>query len=179
VGLDDTDDSQNALVQATELVEVGNMELLAVHIRHLPTLPALSQASMRRTVEDLDLVEAAARRAAADVLGETGVEWEFIVRSGDPADELVRVANERSAAAIVIGGRPHRAAVSVAVGSIDTALVQRFRGPVLVVRGEDSAWYRGSEASLSIEEAIDAIYGDRISQCPEQATDHCSNPVTS
>lgn len=169
VGVDDTDDSQNALVQATELAEAGNMELLVVHIRHLPAGATLSPTRMRRTVEDLDLIEAATRRAAGDALRATGVEWEFIVRSGDPANELVQVAHDRSARAIVIGGRPHRAAVSVTVGSIDTSLVHLFRrGPVLVVRGDDSAWYWGAEASLSTEASVDAIYLDRPSQYPER-----------
>jgi hypothetical protein len=48
------------------------------------------------------------------------------------------VADERSAVAIVVGGRPHRAAVSGLVGSVDAALVHRFRGSVLVVRGGDA-----------------------------------------
>jgi nucleotide-binding universal stress UspA family protein len=48
------------------------------------------------------------------------------------------VAGDRSAVAIVVGGRPHKAAVSGLVGSVDAALVHRFHGSVLVVRGADS-----------------------------------------
>jgi len=46
----------------------------------------------------------------------------------------------RFAAAIVVGGRPHKAAVSGLAGSIGAALVHRFHGSVLIVRGDDSAW---------------------------------------
>jgi len=69
------------------------------------------------------------------------VDWEFVVRSGDPAHELMAVADDRSAVAIVVGGRPHKAAVSGLVGSVDAALVHRFHGSLLVVRGSDSQWH--------------------------------------
>jgi hypothetical protein len=34
--------------------------------------------------QNLDLIEAEARQAAEEVLQGTGVDWEFVVRSGDP-----------------------------------------------------------------------------------------------
>ena len=90
--------------------------------------------------QDLDLIQAAAGRAAEEVLLGTGVDWEFVVRSGDPAHALMVMADDRSAAAIVVGGRPHKAAVSGLTGSVGAALVHRFHGSVLIVRGGDSAW---------------------------------------
>ena len=90
--------------------------------------------------QNLDLIEAAARRATEDALLGTGVDWEFVVHSGVPAHELMAVACDRPAAAIVVGGRPHRAAVSGLAGSVGAALVHRFRGSVLVVRGDDATW---------------------------------------
>ena len=85
--------------------------------------------------QDLDPIEDATRRASEETLQGTGVDWEFVVRSGDPAHELMTVADDRSAVAIVVGGRPHKAAVSGLVGSVDAALVHRFHGSLLVVRG--------------------------------------------
>ena len=90
--------------------------------------------------QNLDLIEAEARQAAEGVLQGTGVDWEFVVRSGDPAHALMVMADDRSAAAIVVGGRPHKAAVSGLTGSVGAALVHRFHGSVLIVRGGDSAW---------------------------------------
>jgi nucleotide-binding universal stress UspA family protein len=58
------------------------------------------------------------------------------------------VADDRSAVAIVVGGRPHKAAVSGLVGSVDAALVHRFHGSLLVVRGGDSGWHP-RDAALS------------------------------
>ena len=58
------------------------------------------------------------------------------------------MADDRSAVAIVVGGRPHRAALSGLVGSVDAALVHRFHGSILVVRGDDTEWHpRGNAAS--------------------------------
>src|SRR4029077_1025427 len=90
--------------------------------------------------QNLDLIEAGARRASEEVLRGTGVDWEFVVRSGDPAHALMVMADDRSAAAIVVGGRPHKAAVSGLTGSVGAALAHRFHGSVLMIRGGDSAW---------------------------------------
>ena len=90
--------------------------------------------------QDLDLIQAAARRAAEEVLQGTGADREFVVRDGDPAHALMVMADDRSAAAIVVGGRPHRAAVSGLEGSVGAALVHRFHGSVLIVRAGDCAW---------------------------------------
>jgi len=49
------------------------------------------------------------------------------------------MADDRSAAAIVVGGRPHKAALSGLAGSVDAALVHRFHGSVLIVRADDPA----------------------------------------
>ncbi len=62
--------------------------------------------------QNLDVIEAAARRAAEDALQGTGADWEFVVRSGDPAHELMAMAGDRPPTAIVVGGRPHKAALS-------------------------------------------------------------------
>jgi nucleotide-binding universal stress UspA family protein len=41
----------------------------------------------------------------------------------------------------MVGGRTHKAALSGLLGSVDAALVHRFHGSVLVVRGGDSEWH--------------------------------------
>jgi nucleotide-binding universal stress UspA family protein len=92
--------------------------------------------------QNLDLIEAAARRAAEDALQGTGVDWEFVVRSGEPAHELMAVAGDRSATAIVVGGGPQRAGLSGLAGSVGAALVHRFHGSVLLVRGTVPAQLR-------------------------------------
>jgi nucleotide-binding universal stress UspA family protein len=141
VGVDDTDESRNALARAAELARAAGLRLVVVHVRHIPVLAGMSAMTMGPATQDLDVIEAAARRASEKALQGTGLDWEFVVRSGDPAHELMATAGDRSAAAIVVGGRPHRAPVSGLVASVDAALVHRFRGSVLVVRGDDSDWH--------------------------------------
>jgi nucleotide-binding universal stress UspA family protein len=140
VGLEDTDDSKNALARAAEWAQAAGLRLVLVHVRHLPVFAEMSPMSIGPARQNLDLIEAAARRAAEDALQGTGMDWEFVVRSGAPARELMAVACDRPAMAIVVGGRPHKAALSGPAGSVGAALVHRFRGSVLVVRGDDSAW---------------------------------------
>lgn len=62
--------------------------------------------SIGPATQNLDLIKAATRRASEDVLPGAGVDWEFDVRSGDPAHQLMAMADDRSAAVIVVGGRP-------------------------------------------------------------------------
>jgi nucleotide-binding universal stress UspA family protein len=138
VGVDETGESQNALARAAELARAAGLSLVVVHVRHIPVFAEMSPMTIGPATQDLDPIEDATRRAAEKVLQGTSADWEFVVRSGDPAHELMAVADERSAVAIVVGGRPHRAAVSGLVGSVDAALVHRFRGSVLVVRGGDA-----------------------------------------
>jgi nucleotide-binding universal stress UspA family protein len=135
VGVDGTDDSRNALVRAAEWARMAGLRLVVVHVRHIPVLAEMSAMTIGPARQNLDEIETAARRVTDDVLQGTGVDWEFVVRSGDPAHELMAMAGDRPAVAIVVGGRPHRAALSGLAGSVDAALVHRFHGSVLVVRG--------------------------------------------
>ena len=135
VGADETDESQNALARAAELARAAGLGLVVVHVRHVPVLAGMSAMTLGPATQDLDPIEDATRRASEETLQGTGVDWEFVVRSGDPAHELMTVADDRSAVAIVVGGRPHKAAVSGLVGSVNAALVHRFHGSLLVVRG--------------------------------------------
>ena len=85
VGVDDTDDSRNALAHAAELARAAGLRLVVVHVRHIPVFAEMSAMTIGPARQNLDLIEAAARRAAEEVLQGTGVDWEFVVRSGDSA----------------------------------------------------------------------------------------------
>ena len=104
VGVDETGESQNALARAAELARAAGLSLVVVHVRHVPVLAEMSAMTIGPATQDLDPIEDATRRASEKVLEETGVDWEFVVRSGDPAHELMAVADDRSAVAIVVGG---------------------------------------------------------------------------
>jgi nucleotide-binding universal stress UspA family protein len=139
VGMDDTGDSRNALARAAEWARAAGLRLVVIHVRHIPVLAEMSPMTIGPARQNLDVIEAAARRATEDVLQGAGVDWEFVVRSGDPAHELMAMAGDQPAMAIVVGGRPHRAALGGLAASVGAALVHRFHGSVLIVRGGDQA----------------------------------------
>jgi len=65
-----------------------------------------------------------------------GVSWELLSTTGEAGAELVRIADERDAACVVVGKRHtgfadvlHR----IASGSVSRAVVARHKFPVLVV----------------------------------------------
>jgi nucleotide-binding universal stress UspA family protein len=84
VGVDGTDDSRNALARAAEWAGPVGLRLVVVHVRHIPVFAEMSSMTIGPATQNLDLIEAEARRAAQEVLQGTGVDWEFVVRSGDP-----------------------------------------------------------------------------------------------
>jgi len=151
VGMDDTDDSRNALARAAELARAAGLRLVVVHVRRIPVFAEMSAMTIGPARQNLDLIEAEARQAAEGVLQGTGVDWEFVVRSGDPAHELMAMADDRSAAAIVVGGQPHNAALHGLTGSVGAALVHRFRGSVLIIRGDASAWNPASASGPALQ----------------------------
>jgi nucleotide-binding universal stress UspA family protein len=166
VGVDETSDSITALRRAAEIAQTADYPLVVVHVRHRSTWAGLSAMSAAGDLQNLDQIEAETRRATDETLADFPRSWDFIVRTGDPAHELIAVAKERWASYIVVGGRPHSAVGAAVLGSVATALVHHFRGSVLVVRSEeDSQWITSEYArdKARMDHAIDAIYGERYS----------------
>jgi nucleotide-binding universal stress UspA family protein len=166
VGVDGTADSITALRRAAEIARTSNLLLIVVHVRHASPWAGISPLSAGYATQTLDEIEAETRQAAGEALEKMAVDWEFVVRAGEPARELIAVADQRSALYIVVGGRPHSAPASVLLGSVATAVVHHFQGSVLVVRSKDDSEWIASEHARDRwrrERAIDTIYGDTIS----------------
>jgi nucleotide-binding universal stress UspA family protein len=166
VGVDGTADSITALRRAAAIARTSNLLLIVVHVRHGSTWAGLSPLSAGYSTQTMDDIEAEARRATDEALETMAVDWEFVVRSGEPARELIAVAEERSSLYIVVGGRPHSAPASVLLGSVATGVVHHFQGSVLVVRSKDDSEWIASEHARDRwqrERAIDTIYGETIS----------------
>jgi nucleotide-binding universal stress UspA family protein len=166
VGVDGTADSVTALRRAAEIARTSNLLLILVHVRHSSPWAGISPLSAGYAAQTLDEIEAEARQAAGEALEKVAVDWEFVVRAGEPARELIAVAEARSALYIVVGGRPHSAPASVLLGSVATAVVHHFQGSVLVVRSKDDSEWIASEHARDRwrrERAIDTIYGETFS----------------
>lgn len=71
-------------------------------------------------------------REASDRLEELGVDFELLEASGSPADEILRVAEERDVDQICIGGRKRSPTGKALFGSVTQDLILTTHRPVLV-----------------------------------------------
>ena len=134
VGVDGSDASAQATEMAGRLAVDLDAKLTVVFVRQLPTVPA----SPFGVTMDLDAYwedqERLASSRAVGVLNKFGVAWRLEVRTGDPAVQLERAAEEHGADLIVVGTRGHSVAHRLLLGSVSTRLLHHARRPVLVVR---------------------------------------------
>ena len=69
---------------------------------------------------------------------EAGLEVETVILSGDPANEIVRIADNRNASLIVVGAHGRTGLKKAFLGSVSTEVIRLSRQPVLVVRGSEA-----------------------------------------
>jgi nucleotide-binding universal stress UspA family protein len=77
--------------------------------------------------------QAAAERVAAELRGKAP-RVDTVVRSGSPADEIIRAADEVEADLIVVGGRGKGAVGAILMGSVAHRVLHHALCPVLVTR---------------------------------------------
>jgi len=125
--------STAALPAARALAALYDASLEAVSVRDpLDTAPvgALAVASVGGLADPVPLtLTAAGLRAILDDADLARVH----VPSGDPADEIVRLAEARSAGAVVMGTHGRRGVAKVLMGSVAADVLRRVPCPVLVV----------------------------------------------
>jgi universal stress protein A len=64
----------------------------------------------------------------------SGLEVEFLIRKGEPAEEVINVAKELSIDLIVVGSQGHTALATASIGSVAQNVVNHAPCPVLVIR---------------------------------------------
>ncbi len=139
-GVDDAIAFGRPLRAAVFLSRATGRPLLLVHVRRraMPMvegyLPLPDEMGANDEAEDA--VEAELVRALEESGDLVEVTWELVSTTGDAGAELVRIAEERDAACVVVGKRHtgfaeflHR----VASGSVSRAIVSRQKFPVLIV----------------------------------------------
>jgi nucleotide-binding universal stress UspA family protein len=140
VGVDDVALCGRPLRAAVFLARSLGRPLVAVHVRRraVPMVEGYVPVP-----EELHLDDAAENAIEAELSADLansgeliGVSWELVSTSGDAAAELIRLAEERDAACLVVGKRHggfaeflHR----IASGSVSRALVASQKFPVMVV----------------------------------------------
>jgi len=139
-GVDDAIACGRPLRAAAFLAAATGRPLLLVHVRRraMPMVegyvPIPEEVGINDEAEDA--VEAELVRALTESGDLTGVTWELLSTTGEAGAELVRIAEDRDAACVVVGKRHtgfgdflHR----IASGSVSRAVVARQKFPVLVV----------------------------------------------
>jgi nucleotide-binding universal stress UspA family protein len=135
VAADGSPASVQGLEQAADFASRLGSRILVVFVRHVPTAALMAPGIAAPGVaESLDDLESEVRRQAVQVLGGTGLAWDFVVGSGMAGEEVVRVARESDADLIVVGSNRHSSLHNLLLGSTAAYLTAHSPVPVLVMR---------------------------------------------
>jgi nucleotide-binding universal stress UspA family protein len=140
VGIDNAENSGRPLRAAAFLAECLGRDVVLVHVRRrlMPLaegyLPVGEDLQLSAEVEkelDDELMEQITASGDLD-----GVQWQLVSSYGEAATELIRIAQDRDAALVVVGKRHsgfaeflHR----ITSGSVSRAIVAAQKCPVMVV----------------------------------------------
>ncbi len=130
-GVDDSVTSLRAAAYAAGLARRQSARLFVVYVRSASTMAALAPMGAASMKQALDDTSEDLRRRIVEGAPLIGIPIEFVTADGEPFAELVRVADEIRADAVVVGASTqagHRV-----IGSIAVRLVKAGRWPVIVV----------------------------------------------
>lgn len=140
VGVDDAVSCGRPLRAAVFLARSAGRPLLLIHVRRRVMPMVEGYVPVPEDIGAHDQAEDAIEAQLVHTLSSsgdlTGVSWELVSTTGEAGAELVRLADERDAACVVVGKRHtgfadvlHR----IASGSVSRAVVARHKFPVLIV----------------------------------------------
>lgn len=136
VGVDPSDASDAALTIGIALARATPCELHLFHVfgrADLKRIDALGEDSAERA-EHASLQARAVLDEAADRVRSSGVAFKSTMLEGNPAQELLAALDRYQCASAVIGTHGPSEFDRLLFGSVATALVERARVPIFVVR---------------------------------------------
>jgi nucleotide-binding universal stress UspA family protein len=131
VGVDGSRTSLRAAAYAGGLARRQGCRLLAVYVSRMPTTASMAPGGAAVMNETFDQVAEELKQLLLDRTAETGMAGEFRAVQGDPLAELIKIAAETHADAVVIGASEHLG--HRIVGSLAARLVRAGKWPVTVV----------------------------------------------
>jgi nucleotide-binding universal stress UspA family protein/predicted transcriptional regulator len=139
VPLDGSEEGEASLPWATKLAQERDLTLTLARVAEYPNYGAGAEDSMSVEVFEqvLEVEEDEAKSYLARIreqLAETGVQVETIMRDGKPSFTLLDLADELSAAAIVIASHGRSGFKRFVLGSVARQLVSHASIPVFLVR---------------------------------------------
>lgn len=130
-GIDGSPTSMRAAAYAAGVARRQSARLVMVYVRSAPPAANLTVSTIGAMQDTLDQVESDLLDQVVSGAANAGIAAEFVAAEGDVFNELVRVADQVRADAVVVGASTkagHRL-----IGSIAVRLVRAARWPVTVV----------------------------------------------
>lgn len=139
VGTDGSPHAQRAVDRAVQLAAGSGAQLHLVTAYHdgWHVKERLGNTAQTATVDLRRVAEEALARAAGHVRAQ-GLEVQEHATEGDPAEALIRVAEETGADLIVVGSRGLNTAQRFLLGSVSQKVSHHAHTTVMVVRGDDA-----------------------------------------
>ena len=134
VGVDDTVTSLRAAAYAAGLARRQHAKLVAIYVVPVASMGAASPAGPAVLVAEAEAHDQVARELRARVeegVRDRGISASFVVAHGDAYHEIIRIADETRADAIVVGAS--KQAGHRLIGSLAVRLVRAGKWPVTVV----------------------------------------------
>jgi nucleotide-binding universal stress UspA family protein len=134
---DFSDPSYEGLKAATELAEHFQAELILVNVISPVPLAAGAVPAGVHLPTVMDEMQAAAEKSMTDLISEKvpkAVQTRSVVIQGKPADEIVKLADEKDADLIVIATHGESGWQRFLFGSVTEKVVRTTSCPVLTVR---------------------------------------------
>jgi nucleotide-binding universal stress UspA family protein len=131
VGVDGSDTSLRAGAYAAGMARRQQARLVILYVRPFSAVSGIGAGAVTSMQEPYDAVAAELRQNAEEQGPRLGIDVEFVERDGNPYTEIVRLAGEIQADAVIVGASTkagHRF-----VGSLAVHLVRASRWPVTVV----------------------------------------------
>jgi nucleotide-binding universal stress UspA family protein len=133
-GIDGGAGSAPVLRAAARLAEISHADVLIAHVVDNPTMT--TQAPIALTESTLHSIEAGLFPDVVEALLETPVRWTLVTVTGNPATELMRLADDHAATAIVVGADTPGWTSQLrrfSTGSVPSRLAHEQRRPVVVI----------------------------------------------
>jgi len=121
IGVDDNEERAMACAQAVADLPGDVSEKRVTVIHSFTDNPSGASATQLASVRDV-----------TDFLEERGIEVEVAESSGDPADQLLEVAQEADANLIVVAGRKRSPTGKALFGSVTQSVILNAERPVMV-----------------------------------------------
>jgi nucleotide-binding universal stress UspA family protein len=133
VGVDGSDGSLAAVDEAIELAHGLDAKLTFVFVRRPPSA-VLGDLYYQRAISS-DLARAGhAVAMAVETATAAGIDADAEILEGDPADEIVSLADNRESDLIVVGSRGYGALAGALLGSVSRSVTQHASRPVVVAK---------------------------------------------